>query len=107
MRTNESWAFWPSRVLVCNHSSPREIRSAAGVATTPHRPGIRLAMTACPANGDGVTPSDSYLGQVTIMPVMSAVVAAVPSDPKGPSTALEPGLLMPTWVIGHALLPVA
>src|ERR1019366_9360150 len=66
----ESWAFWPSRVLVCSHSSPRPIRSALGVATTPYLPGIRLATTACPARGDSVVPSDSNLGQVTIVPVI-------------------------------------
>src|SRR5882757_6602997 len=69
-RRNESWAFWPSSVLVCSHSSPRSIRSAAGVATTPYRPGIRLATTAWPAIGDSVAPSLSYFGQVTISPVM-------------------------------------
>ena len=35
IRRNESCAFCPSSVLVCSHSSPRAIRSAAGVATTP------------------------------------------------------------------------
>src|SRR2546422_5811147 len=49
-RRNESWAFWPSRVLVWSHSSPRAIRSAPGVATTPYLPGIRLATTAWPAS---------------------------------------------------------
>src|SRR6266850_4647430 len=68
-RRKESWAFWPSRVLVCNHSSPRAIRSAPGVATTPYLPGIRFATTAWPASGDSVVPSDSYFGQVTIVPV--------------------------------------
>src|SRR6266403_6122384 len=34
-RRNESWAFWPSSVLVCSHSSPRAMRSAPAVATTP------------------------------------------------------------------------
>ena len=43
---NESWAFWPSSVLVWSHSSPFAIRSAPGVATTPYLPGIRLATTA-------------------------------------------------------------
>src|SRR2546421_1673098 len=66
----ESWAFWPSRVLVWSHSSPLAIRSAPGVATTPYRPGIRLAMTAWPASGDKVVPFDSYLGQTAIVPVM-------------------------------------
>src|SRR3984957_5180206 len=36
--------------------------------------GIRLATTACPASGDSVTLSDSYLGHVTILPVMPAWV---------------------------------
>src|SRR5205823_11258219 len=70
MRRNESWAFWPSSVLVCSHSSPRAIRSAPGVATTPYRPGIRLGITAWPASGDSVAPSDSNFGQVTSVPVM-------------------------------------
>src|ERR1700730_16527546 len=80
----ESWAFWPSRVLVWSHSSPLAIRSADGVATTPYRPGIRLAMTAWPASGEKVFPSASYLGQVTIVPVM------------------PPGCC----VIGHASIPL-
>src|SRR6266567_7214777 len=58
-RRKESWAFWPSRVLVWSHSSPLAIRSAPGVATTPYLPGIRLNTTACPASGDGVIRSDS------------------------------------------------
>src|SRR5215469_10096249 len=70
MRRNESCAFWPSKVLVWSHSSPRAIRSAAGVATTPYLPGIRLETTTWPANGDRVLLSDSYLGHVTIVPVM-------------------------------------
>src|ERR1700687_5003099 len=68
----ESWAFWPPSVLVRSHSSPLAIRSAAGVAITPHLPGIRLATTAWPASGDRVGLSDLYFGQVTIMPVMPA-----------------------------------
>ena len=70
IRRNESWAFWPSRVFVWSHSSPLPIRSAPGVATTPYLPGIRLATTAWPASGDSVALSDSYFGQVTIVPVM-------------------------------------
>src|ERR1700687_3102190 len=73
----ESWAFWPSSVLVWSHSSPLAIRSAAGVAITPHLPGIRLATTAWPASGDRVVPSASYFGQVTIMPVMPAAACCV------------------------------
>src|ERR1700758_4915434 len=80
IRRNESWAFWPSSVLVWSHSSPRAIRSAAGVATTPYLPGIRLATTAWPASGDRVLPSDSYFGQVTIVPVIP-VGLVVPSKP--------------------------
>ncbi len=68
------------------------MRSAAGVATTPYLPGIRLATTAWPASGDSVVPSDSYFGQVTIMPVMPAWVASVG----------QPG-----FEIGQASLPVA
>src|SRR5215469_6250977 len=81
MRRNESCAFWPSKVLVWSHSSPRAIRSAPGVATTPYLPGIRLETTAWPANGDRVLLSDSYLGQVTIVPVMPVVFFVVPSKP--------------------------
>src|SRR5438874_1223463 len=76
MRRNESWAFWPSSVLVCSHSSPRAIRSAPGVATTPYRPGIRLGITAWPASGDSVAPSDSNFGQVTSVPVMPNCVGS-------------------------------
>ena len=46
--------------------------------------GVQILITAWPASGDKVLPSDSYVGQVTIMPTM----------PSG----LE--------VIGQALLPV-
>src|ERR1700740_1950506 len=74
IRRNESWAFWPSRVLVWSHSSPLPMRSAAGVATTLYLPGIRLAITAWPASGDRVAPSASYLGQVTMVPVMPVVL---------------------------------
>src|SRR2546421_5183668 len=59
----DSWGFVPSRVLVWSHSSPRAMRSAAGVANTSYRPGIRFLMTAWPARGDSVTPSDSKRGQ--------------------------------------------
>src|SRR6267378_612988 len=76
IRRKESWAFWPSRVLVWSHSSPLAIRSAPGVATTPYLPGIRLATTAWPASGDGVKPSDSNNGQVTIVPVMPVCVGS-------------------------------
>src|SRR6266850_4146267 len=69
IRRKESWAFWPSRVLVWSHSSPFAIRSAPGVATTPYLPGIRLGTTAWPASGDRVVPSASYFGHVTIVPV--------------------------------------
>src|SRR6266850_957430 len=91
-RRKESWAFWPSKVLVWSHSSPLAIRSAPGVATTPYLPGIKLAMTAWPANGDRVLPSASYFGQVTIVPVIPVCV--------GSSTGL--------WVIGSSIgLPFA
>src|SRR6266481_6526050 len=76
IRRKESWAFCPSKVLVWSHSSPRPIRSAPGVATTPYRPGIRLATTACPASGDSVLPSASYFGQVTIVPVIPVCVGS-------------------------------
>src|SRR6476469_959215 len=76
MRRNESCAFCPSRVLVCSHSSPRAMRSAAGVATTPYLPGIRLAITAWPASGERVVPSASYFGQVTMVLVMPVGLAA-------------------------------
>src|ERR1700674_3478977 len=81
IRRKESWAFCPSKVLVWSHSSPRAIRSAAGVAITPYRPGYRLAMTAWPAKGDRVVPSASYFGQVTIMLVMPSGLGVVPSNP--------------------------
>src|SRR5467141_4452400 len=92
-RRKESWAFWPSKVLVWSHSSPLAIRSAAGVATTPYLPGIRLAMTAWPANGDRVLPSASYLGHVTIVPVMPVCVgSSVP--------------IREIFDIGHASIPL-
>src|SRR5439155_14810171 len=69
-RRNESCAFSPSSVLVCSHSSPLAIRSADAVAKTLYLPGYKLATIAWPARGDRVSPSDSYFGQVTIMPVM-------------------------------------
>src|ERR1700741_712823 len=77
IRRKESWAFWPSKVLVCSHSSPLAMRSAAGVATTPYLPCIMFGTTAWPASGDGVTPSASYSGQVTILPLMPIV----PTEP--------------------------
>src|SRR6516164_6400056 len=76
MRRKESCAFWPSSVLVWSHSSPRAIRSAPGVATTPYLPGIRLAMIAWPARGERVWPSASNFGQVTIVPVMPVGLVA-------------------------------
>src|SRR2546421_7299816 len=75
-RRNESCAFSTSSVLVCSHSSPLAIRSADGVAKTPYLPGYKLATIAWPANGDRVVPSDSYFGQVTIMPVMPVGLTA-------------------------------
>ena len=39
---------------------------------------MRLAITAWPASGDRVFPSDSYFGQVTIIPVMPACVGVAP-----------------------------
>src|ERR1700687_4155491 len=91
MRRKESWAFWPSRVLVWSHSSPLAIRSAAGVAITPHLPGIRLATTAWPASGDRVVPSASYFGQVTIMPVMPAACFVI-----GQAFCPEEGSIVPS-----------
>src|SRR6266446_3808481 len=76
IRRKESWAFWPSRVLVWSHSSPLAIRSAPGEAITPHLPGIRLAMTAWPASGENVFLSDSNVGHVTIMPVIPVEVGS-------------------------------
>src|SRR5207253_1471716 len=99
-------AFWPSSVLVWSHASPRAIRSAPGVATTPYRPGIRLAMTAWPASGDKVVPFDSYLGQVTIVPVMpNCVGSRVPAI--GLPLASNCGPIRETFVTGHASRPVA
>ena len=95
IRRKESWAFWPSRVLVWSHSSPLPIRSAPGVATTPYLPGIRLATTACPPNGDRVVPSASYFGQVTIMPVIPVRVRSLGSP------------IRELTEIGHASFPVA
>src|ERR1700675_2171011 len=93
MRRKESCAFWPSRVLVWSHSSPFAIRSAPGVATTPYLPGIRLATTAWPANGDRIVPPASYFGQVTIVPVMPVEVGSFGSRE--------------LFEIGHASNPVA
>src|SRR4029077_9665454 len=98
MRRKESCAFWPSSVLVWSHSSPRAIRSAAGVATTPYLPGIRLATTAWPAIGDKVVPSASNFGQVTISPVMPSWV---------PSPPFEGILAVACAEIGHASSPVS
>src|SRR6202051_2785478 len=93
IRRNESWAFWPSRVLVWSHSSPFAIRSAPGVATTPYLPGIRLATTAWPASGDRILPPASYFGQVTMVPVMPVEVGSL--------------ALREFVEIGHASNPVA
>src|SRR5260370_27254151 len=65
---NASCGFVPSRVLVCNHSSPRAIRSAPGVAITSYSPGYRFTMSACPASRESVVPSDSYFRHFTILP---------------------------------------
>src|ERR1700675_1005041 len=97
----ESWAFWPSSVLVWSHSSPLAIRSAPGVAITPHLPGIRLATTAWPASGDGV-PFASYSGQVTIIPVIPVAVTS-------PATMLVDPACVPISgfpEIGQASTPV-
>src|SRR5437899_5445020 len=75
-----SWSLPPSRVLVCSHSSPRAIRSAAGVATTPYLPGGMPTTIACPASGERVVPSASYFGQTGITPVMPVGLSA-PSNP--------------------------
>src|SRR5262245_43292978 len=83
---NASMSFVPSSVFVCSHSSPRAMRSAAGVACTSYRPGYMLAMIAWPASGESVAPSDSNFGHVTIMPT---------------SPSVEDG------EIGHASSPVA
>src|SRR5215469_1593868 len=101
IRRNESCAFWPSRVFVCSHSSPLAMRSAAGVATTPYLPCIMLGMTAWPANGDGVAPSASNSGQVTILPVMPIVPVepgALPFDVSIPTNGF--------FVIGQASRPL-
>src|SRR5579862_7911005 len=74
MRMKESWGCCPSSVLVWIHSSPRAIRSAPGYACTLNFSGMRLEITAWPANGDNVVPSASYFGHVTIMPVMPPVL---------------------------------
>src|ERR1700675_887713 len=95
IRRKKSCAFWPSRVLFWSHSSPFAILSAPGVATTPYLPGIRLATTAWPARGDRVTLSDSYFGQVTIVPVI----------PVGESG--EPTTCREIAEIGHASFVVA
>src|ERR1700730_5535434 len=116
MRRKESCAFWPSRVLVCSHSSPLAIRSAPGLAITPYLPGIILATTIWPASGDRIgLPAESvpvsYFGQVTITPVIPAVCDGIGlpllSSGTGPSAALVPGLLTPICVIGQAFKPVA
>src|SRR5207302_2680250 len=80
--------------------------SAPGVATTPYRPGIRLAITACPASGDSVVPSDSYFGHVTIVPVMpvwfgSRVLGI------GLPLASNCGPMREILYTGHASRPVA
>src|ERR1700676_3347946 len=102
MRAKESCAFWPSRVLVWSHSSPRAMRSAAGVATTPQRPGIRLPITAWPDSGDRVLPSDSYFGQVTIMPVMPVAFGSVDRV-----VGVAPVVALSSFLpIGHASSPL-
>ena len=71
------------------------MRSAPGVATTPYRPGIMLATTACPASGDSVEPSDSYFGQVTIVPVIpsaACVMGALSEGLVGPVAPEAPDL---------------
>src|SRR5436853_344893 len=107
MRRNESCAFWPSSVLVCSHSSPRAIRSAPGVATTPYRPGIRLAMTAWPASGDKVVPFDSYLGQTAIVPVMPVWVLSGTSGLFGLFGSEGTCPTREIFVTGQASRPVA
>src|SRR5207253_9306121 len=105
-RRNESCAFWPSSVLVCSHSSPRAIRSAPAVATTPYLPGIRLAMTAWPASAESVWPSDSYFGQVTIVPVIPSCVGSSVLG-RGLPLASNRGPSRETLVTGQASSPVA
>src|SRR5467141_1363395 len=100
-RRNESCAFSPSSVLVCSHSSPLAIRSADGVATTPYLPGYKLATIAWPARGDRVFPSDSYFGQVTIMPVMPVGL----TPPGAPVVVSIP--VRELGEMGHASFPVA
>src|SRR5882762_2390630 len=100
-RRKESWAFWPSKVLVWSHSSPLAIRSAPGIATTPYLPGYKLATTAWPARGDRVVPSNSYFGQVTIIPVMPVGLA----PPGAPVLVSIP--VRELGEIGHASFPVA
>src|SRR6267378_4344026 len=77
IRRKESWPFWPSKVLVWSHSSPLAIRSAPGVAIRVYLLGMILTIRAWPAIGDRVTPSASYFGQVTIMPVMPVCVGSL------------------------------
>src|SRR5882672_9261204 len=108
-RRNESCAFSPSSVLVCSHSSPLAMRSADGVAKTPYLPGYKLATIAWPARGDRVIPSDSYFGQVTIIPVIPVVLAPNTYLPTlgsvaGPPTSIPFRAVAET---GHASFPVA
>src|ERR1700730_4053098 len=96
----ESWAFCPSKVLVCSHSSPLAMRSAPGLATTPYLPGIMLAITACPAKGDSVLPSASYFGQVTIMPTRPSVEATE----IGQASWLVVGSIVPAKLLDNGML---
>src|SRR5260370_32317942 len=78
------------------------MRSAPGVAIAAHCPGIRFALTAWPASGDKVTPSDSYFGQVTTMPVMPVAVGSVPSV-----VGFAPLVALSSFLpIGHASFPL-
>ncbi len=60
-------------------------------------------MTAWPASGESVLPSDSYFGQVTIMPVMPVAVGSVAA-----SSALVPDVAESSFMpIGQASLPLS
>src|SRR2546429_9209846 len=66
---------------------------------------MRLATTAWPASGDRVFPSDSYFGQVTILPVMPACVGSVVACAE-PGHASSPvaGSVVPTKLFDNGWL---
>ena len=59
-------------------------------------------MTAWPASGDSVVPSDSYLGQVMIMPVIPVARGSVDSVVGAAAVVVLVGLA----VSGHASFPL-